>query len=157
MTQQLPFSVKVRFNSGAYETNTVQGQRASCTSSARAAVELLARKLLPSVETVVAQHPEDAKLWAIVPTSWTPPAGTPVVTLVFEDHGQDFLEWGVEPTTGFIFSCEPFQADFWVGRRVTDRIAELKVGDRVSLDVVVDGQALVINYPLAKLLPSGAV
>lgn len=41
-----PFAVDVRYKSGAYVTNTVNGQRASCTMSAEAAVMRLAEKLL---------------------------------------------------------------------------------------------------------------
>ena len=38
------------------------------------------------------------------------------VTVVhFEDHGQDFLIWTIDPETGKVIKCEPFQASFWVG------------------------------------------
>lgn len=51
MTTKTLFSV--RDKGGAYNTQTVHGQRASCTHSALAAAEALARKLHPGQPTTL--------------------------------------------------------------------------------------------------------
>lgn len=51
MTTKTIFSVKDA--GGAYTTQTVHGQRASCTHSAQAAAENLARKLYPHQATAL--------------------------------------------------------------------------------------------------------
>ena len=37
-------------------------------------------------------------------------------TVIFEDHGQDFLEWDIED--GVVVDCRPFQSWLWNGTKV---------------------------------------
>ena len=46
-TRTAPVLVTVRYGSGAYQTNTIGGKRASSTSGYQVAAEALARKLFP--------------------------------------------------------------------------------------------------------------
>ena len=39
-----------------------------------------------------------------------------MITVHFEDHGQDFLEWDIED--GIVVDCRPFQGWHWNGTRV---------------------------------------
>lgn len=41
-----------------------------------------------------------------------------VMTIEFEDHGQDFLEWDVKVGTGEILACRPYLGTNWVGKYV---------------------------------------
>lgn len=152
---QLPLQCTVRYTAGAYVTNTVKGQRASSTRDAKTAVESLAAKLLPNSEWVVASHPSDAKLWVILPRDWQPPAGTLYVELEFEDHGQDFLTWRVEPTTGFVFDCGPFQGSFWCGNLLACHVINVRHGDVLSLvktdRLHTDHAVYAVKYPIAQI------
>lgn len=146
---QLPLQCTVRYTAGAYVTNTVKGQRASSTRDAKTAVESLAAKLLPDSQWVVASHPNDAHLWVILPRDWQPPKGTLYVEIEFEDHGQDFITWRVEPTTGFVFDCGPFQADFWCGNRIQGDANELRHADLVFM---ADREPVsIVKYPVAQI------
>lgn len=51
------------------------------------------------------------------------------ITIYFEDHGQDFLEWDIDPKSHKIVGCRPRQADLWVGVEVADT-SELKEGSK---------------------------
>lgn len=63
------------------------------------------------------------------------------ITITFEDHGQDFLEWDLD-TNGKVIECRPFQASLWCGRLVVNN-AELRKRSKVILD---NGNN--IRYPL---------
>ena len=41
----------------------------------------------------------------------------PVMTICFQDHGQDFLEWDLDKM-GVVVGCRPYQSKFWCGMRV---------------------------------------
>ena len=40
-------------------------------------------------------------------------------TIVFEDDGQDFLEWDVDEK-GVVVDCRPFQQNVWNGTKVVN-------------------------------------
>ncbi|MBQ1761292.1 MAG: hypothetical protein IIZ92_00135 [Aquincola sp.] len=150
---QLPIAVTVRYAAGAYNTGRVAGKSASSTMDARTAVERLADKLSLAAPIVVS-HPKDPMQWLIVPRGWQPPAGTPCVLLQFEDQGQDFLQWWVEPTTGLVFDCRPFQASLWCYRRVFGDVRQLVPGQRVRLEDQEAGKS--IKYPLVSVIAGEA-
>lgn len=40
-----------------------------------------------------------------------------MLTIKFEDHGQDFLEWDIDQN-GIVTDCRPYQKRVWVGHQV---------------------------------------
>lgn len=50
--------------------------------------------------------------------------------LTFEDHGQDFLRWIVDPD-GNVLEAQPFQSDLWTQVQVVG-IQAMKPGDTLS-------------------------
>jgi len=50
-------------------------------------------------------------------------------TIVFVDHGQDFLEWDIEE--GEVVACRPFQEDVWKGTIVHNK--NIKKGDILDI------------------------
>jgi len=71
------------------------------------------------------------------------------VTVVLEDHGQDFLEFDIRD--GRIVQTRPFQGDIWNGSRVLNRT--LGTGDALILQA--DDEACVwsLRYPVAAIRP----
>jgi hypothetical protein len=65
----------------------------------------------------------------------------------FEDHGQDFLWWDVNPK-GAVVDCGPFQASVWVG--CTVKLPMPKVGKRPSFTTK-QGKRLRLNYAIEKI------
>lgn len=63
-------------------------------------------------------------------------------TIIFEDHGQDFLEWDID-TEGVVIDSRPFQALVWCGRTV---VVNTSVVAGEYLEVLIDGQERTINY-----------
>ena len=53
------------------------------------------------------------------------------MTLVFEDHGQDFTEWRLDGR-GKVIQCTPFQGSVWKGVVVLGA-RSLKAGDRITI------------------------
>lgn len=71
-----------------------------------------------------------------------------MTTIVFEDHGQDFLEWDVDDD-GVVVGCRPFQAPFWCGV-IVEYPDDLKPGDLVFFyrgNTVVNN----IKYPVMEV------
>lgn len=62
-----PFTISVAYRSGAYDTCSVNGKRASSTSGAKAATERLAEKLLGDGNFTVAQIGWAGIYWEITP------------------------------------------------------------------------------------------
>lgn len=62
-----PFTISVAYKAGDYVTCTVNGKRSSCTSSAKAAAERLAEKLLGAGQFTVAQIGWAGIYWEITP------------------------------------------------------------------------------------------
>ena len=64
-------------------------------------------------------------------------------TIVFEDHGQDFLEWDV--IDGVVVDCRPFQGFVWKGTKV-DRT---KAAEGQLLPIITKrGERRVVMYPV---------
>ena len=55
-------------------------------------------------------------------------------TIVFEDDGQDFLEWDLDPE-GKVVECRPFQGDIWCGNVVVNH-RTLRAGQRATVHFV---------------------
>lgn len=70
-----------------------------------------------------------------------------MITITFEDHGQDFLEWDIEKHR--VIGCRPFQASVWVGLLVFTSEPKLRAGGRVT--VLADGKPREINYRIEKV------
>lgn len=54
-----------------------------------------------------------------------------VITIMFEDQGQDFLEWDIDESNTVVAS-RPFQAGVWCGSVVLNE-RPLEIGDRLVL------------------------
>jgi hypothetical protein len=52
-----------------------------------------------------------------------------VITIVFVDDGQDFLEWDIDGE-GKVVDCRPFQAWLWVGMVVQNKT--IRTGDHIT-------------------------
>ena len=67
-------------------------------------------------------------------------------TIVFEDHGQDFLEWDVR--NGVVVACRPFQEWAWKGTRVD----MTKAAEGRLLPIITPrGTSMVIRYPVVAM------
>lgn len=81
-----------------------------------------------------------------------------MLTVYFEDHGQDFLEWDIED--GVVVACRPFQGWVWEGTRVipmrcvTDftgqESEDIQPGDILQL-LTKKGKLLTLNYPVERV------
>lgn len=65
-------------------------------------------------------------------------------TVKFEDKGQDFLEWIIKD--GIIIDCQPFQFDFWVGKKV-------KIDNDIA-SIERQGEWRTINYKVISVEPT---
>ena len=70
-------------------------------------------------------------------------------TIVFEDHGQDFLEW--EITDGVVTDCRPFQSGVWKGTHVD--MTKAAEGQRLPI-ITASGTKLIL-YPVAAMSRTG--
>ena len=63
--------------------------------------------------------------------------------IVFEDHGQDFLEWDI--IDGVVADCRPFQGGVWKGTKVD----MTKVSEGQLLPIITKrGESRVVMYPV---------
>ena len=70
-----------------------------------------------------------------------------VITITFEDHGQDFLEWDI--CSNVVVGCSPFQSRFWVNSRIVEPMERLEIGHRPLILTEVENQeAMRVKYPL---------
>lgn len=53
-----------------------------------------------------------------------------MITVTFEDNGQDFLEWDIE--AGKVVACRPFQGLLWVGTKVHNK--EIRRGSTLQIE-----------------------
>jgi hypothetical protein len=53
-----------------------------------------------------------------------------LITIVFEDDGQDFLEWDIDGE-GKVVGCRPFQGWVWNGTQVHNK--DIKPGDHLDI------------------------
>ena len=66
--------------------------------------------------------------------------------IVFEDHGQDFLEWDI--IDGVVADCRPFQRGVWKGTRVD----MTKAAEGQLLPIITQrGGSGVIPYPVVAM------
>jgi hypothetical protein len=63
--------------------------------------------------------------------------------IVFEDHGQDFLEWDI--IDGVVADCRPFQGFVWKGTKVDMRKA--REGQLLPI-ITASGKSMLIKYPV---------
>ena len=60
-----------------------------------------------------------------------------MLTVYFEDHGQDLLEWDIKD--GVVVDCRPFQGWVWNGTRVHN--TDIKPGDILEITPPTGGRA----------------
>jgi hypothetical protein len=72
----------------------------------------------------------------------------PKITVTFEDHGQDFLEWDIQG--GKVVGCRPFQAFAWCGDTVLSESFE--VGGKITIKTRMEEREITIRYPLVKVV-----
>lgn len=53
-----------------------------------------------------------------------------MITVVFVDDGQDFLEWDITDK-GEVVDCRPFQGDVWIGTMVHNK--DIQPGDHLDI------------------------
>jgi hypothetical protein len=53
-----------------------------------------------------------------------------MITVVFVDDGQDFLEWDVNDN-GKVIDCSPFQGEIWIGTIVHNK--DIHPGDYLDI------------------------
>ena len=53
-----------------------------------------------------------------------------MITVFFEDDGQDFLEWDINDK-GEVVDCQPFQGDIWIGTKVHNK--DIQPGDYLDI------------------------
>lgn len=70
-------------------------------------------------------------------------------TLVFEDHGQDFLEWDIDEKN-IVIACRPFQEWLWKGYRVLNET--IKPGSLLSIVSPQKKDVRTINYRIEKVI-----
>lgn len=66
-----------------------------------------------------------------------------MITVHFEDHGQDFLEWDIE--NGEVIACRPFQEWLWKGVHVLNDT--FHPGDIVHI-ITKGNQPNTVKYPI---------
>jgi len=53
-----------------------------------------------------------------------------MITVFFEDDGQDFLEWDINDK-GEVVGCRPLQGDIWIGTKVQNK--DIQPGDHLDI------------------------
>lgn len=69
-----------------------------------------------------------------------------MITITFEDHGQDFIEWDIDKNK--VVGCRPFQAWVWCGNKVLSK--KLAVGKHIIIRTK-HVPRLAIKYPIASI------
>lgn len=70
-----------------------------------------------------------------------------IITITFEDHGQDFLQWDI--CNNVVVGCYPFQSWMWVNCRLLEPMEALRVGHRpLFMPALEDMDPMRINYPI---------
>lgn len=70
-----------------------------------------------------------------------------MITVYFEDHGQDFLEWDIEE--GVVVGCRPYQEWLWKGTKVHN--TSIRPGDILEVSGS-DGRRRTLNYAVVKVV-----
>lgn len=71
-------------------------------------------------------------------------------TIIFEDNGQDFLEWDIDEE-GKVVDCRPFQSAIWCGYRVLFP-EQLEASDTVYVETKGDLRAMIHKVQAVKSL-----
>lgn len=74
-----------------------------------------------------------------------------MLTVYFEDHGQDFLEWDIEG--GKVVGCRPYQEWLWKDTPVHN--TSIRPGD--ILKITVNGKRTTLNYPVERVVEHATV
>jgi len=69
-----------------------------------------------------------------------------MITVHFEDHGQDFLEWDIKD--GVVVDCRPFQGWLWNGTKVHN--TDIQDGDILQITTT-DGVERTLKYPVERV------
>jgi hypothetical protein len=72
-----------------------------------------------------------------------------LVTVTFQDHGQDFLEWDIDLQKEEIVGCRPYQSRIWCGLACRQKVFE--VGKQVSFERADNHETRWINYPIEEI------
>lgn len=77
------------------------------------------------------------------------------LTVVFEDHGQDFLEWDLEPdadvpTDYVVVACRPFQEWIWKGTKVHTDFQDCGPGAYLEITTP-KGKRTNLRYPTVEV------
>lgn len=75
-----------------------------------------------------------------------------MITIYFEDHGQDFLEWDIEGSK--VVGCRPFQEWLWKGTPVHN--TSIKPGDILKITTKSLGRTT-LKYPVKRVVEHTAV
>lgn len=75
-----------------------------------------------------------------------------ILRIHFQDSGQDFTHWDVDPKTGLVVDCQPFQYSFWCdGKRRVKDIMLLGPGRKLRLS---DGGVLKHTIERVEVVPA---
>ena len=69
-----------------------------------------------------------------------------MITVRFQDNGQDFLEWDIDPKSRKIVGCRPFQGSVWGGALVLTPLNDLRSGALITIQIGLD--LFTVRYPL---------
>jgi len=72
-----------------------------------------------------------------------------MITVVFVDDGQDFLEWDIDGE-GKVVDCRPFQGWVWNGTIVHNK--DIKPGDHLDITLP-RGTRTKLNHAVEKVIP----
>ncbi len=67
--------------------------------------------------------------------------------IIFEDKGQDFLEWDVH--NGVVVHCGPFQERIWRGTKIYN--SDIQPGDYLEIETL-DGRRGLLKYKVVKVI-----
>ena len=70
-----------------------------------------------------------------------------MITVFFEDHGQDFPEWDIED--GVVVACRPLQDWVWNGTRVHNET--ILKGDILGITTKNHPSRTTLNYPVERV------
>lgn len=75
-----------------------------------------------------------------------------MITIEFEDGGQDFLQWDIDEKTGKILDCRPFQASIWMRNKVVN-YQNLQPGMNIVItSPYTESGEMVIKYPISNII-----
>lgn len=79
-----------------------------------------------------------------------------IITIIFEDHGQDFLEWDIDTKRKKVIGCRPFQSSIWVGANVYRKyLAHIKPGEYINVcrgPITWSNPVITLKYPIKRVI-----